>query len=137
MIISEKKVKIQNPENIVGIMRAIENSYDLHEKGKEHFYCIGLNNKNVIQYIDLISIGTVSEAIVHPREVFRLAIHRNTSAIVLAHNHPSGICNPSKEDVTTTNRVKEAGNIIGIPLLDHIIFGEDSFVSMKEDDLID
>jgi len=78
------------------------------------------------------SRGTVSETMVHPREIFKTAIIANASSIVLAHNHPSNIVTPSREDIITTNRLLEAGNIIGIPIVDHIIVSNDNYYSLKQ-----
>ncbi|MFC1671036.1 DNA repair protein RadC [Spirochaetota bacterium] len=99
---------------------------------KEEFRVIVLNNKNHLLKKSVISIGTVSEAIVHPREVFIDAIREGGSSIIVAHNHPSGVLTPSKEDLITTERIGEAGKIIGIPLLDHVIVTNSSYLSMKE-----
>lgn len=135
MIMSEKKITCSSPKIVFDLIKSIEKTYDEHEKEKEHFYCIGLNNKNVIQYVDLISIGTVSETIVHPREVLRYAIIKNVSNIILAHNHPSGNTTPSAEDIATTERLKNSCVIIGIKLLDHVIVG-DEYLSMKENNYL-
>ncbi len=78
-------------------------------------------------------MGTISEALVHPREVFREAIREAGSSIIIAHNHPSGVLTPSREDIHTTKRIKEAGEIIGIELLDHLIITESSYLSLKEE----
>lgn len=93
------------------------------ELDKEHLFVIGLNNKLVIQYIDLVSIGTATGADVHPRETFRLAVMRGAVSIIVAHNHPSGDTTPSKDDKAITHRLREAGEIIGISLNDHLIIG--------------
>jgi len=98
----------------------------------EKFFCLSLNTKNKIKKIDLVSVGTVNEAIVHPREIFRPAIKNNASAIIIAHNHPSGDVSPSKEDIETTERRFEAGKIMGIQMLDHLIVTENAYYSMKE-----
>ena len=76
--------------------------------------------------------GTINTSLVHPREVFKRALLNNASNIMVAHNHPSGDPNPSKEDIQITERLKEAGNLLGINLLDHIIVGEDKYISLKE-----
>lgn len=135
MVLSEKKVSVSSPEKIYAVIKSLLDSFDEFEQGKEHFFALGLNNRNVIQYIDLVSIGTVSESLVHPREVFRMAIHKNCSSIILSHNHPSGLTTPSTEDVNITNRLYEAGKILGIRVLDHVIIG-DGFCSMKEEHYI-
>ena len=100
---------------------------------KEEFRVLVLNSKNRILKKAVISVGTVSEAIVHPREVFRDAIREGGSAIIICHNHPSGTLVPSSEDIATTERIAGAGKIIGIPLLDHVIVTDFSYCSMKEE----
>lgn len=133
MILSEKKQAINSPENISKIIYDLLNTFDIFEREKEHFFVIGLDNQNVIQYIDLISIGTVSETIIHPREVFRFAILKNNSSLIIVHNHPSGKLVPSINDTNTTKRLIEAGKIIGILVIDHIIIGTESdYYSYKE-----
>jgi DNA repair protein RadC len=99
---------------------------------KEEFWVLVLNKKNRLLKKCAVSIGTISETIVHPREVFRCAIREGGSGIIIAHNHPSGVILPSEEDISITERVAEAGEIIGIPLIDHIIISNNAFASMKE-----
>ena len=133
MIVSQKKQKIVDPCSVGSVISSIIQSYDEFEQEKEHFYVIGLNNKNVIQYVDLVSIGTISESIVHPREVFRMAIHKGISSIIISHNHPSGDLNPSKEDLNVTERLKNGGDLLGIKLLDHVIVdNNNNFKSLQE-----
>lgn len=132
MIVSERKSKITGPREAAQVISAIVSSYEEHEQDKEHFYAIGLNQKNVIQYVDLISIGTLNESLVHPREVFRLAIMRGCNSIIVAHNHPSGEVTPSPQDVTATKRLCDAGKIIGIEILDHVITAGSNWLSLRE-----
>ncbi len=99
---------------------------------KEEFRVLVVNNKNMLLKKIIVSIGTITEAIVHPREVFRDAIKEAGSGIIVTHNHPSGNASPSKQDIDTTKRLVEAGKIVGIPLLDHIILTNSSYYSMKE-----
>ena len=99
---------------------------------KEEFRVLVLNNKNMLLKKIVVSIGTITEAIVHPREVFRDAIREAGSGIIVVHNHPSGNTTPSKQDIDTTLRLVEVGKILGIPLLDHIIMTNLSYYSMKE-----
>jgi DNA repair protein RadC len=103
---------------------------------KEVFTALIINNKNTLLKKKIISIGTVTEAIVHPREVFREAIREGGSGLIVTHNHPSGNLSPSKQDIETTGRLIEAGKIVGIPLVDHIILTTESFYSMKENGYI-
>lgn len=103
---------------------------------KEEFRVLVINNKNMLIKKSVVSIGTITEAIVHPREVFRDAIKEGGSGIIVTHNHPSGNPAPSRQDIETTKRLIEAGKIVGIPLVDHIILTDSSFYSMKENGYI-
>lgn len=104
---------------------------------QEYFIALFLNTKNhIIGKPETISIGSLSAAIVHPREVFKAAIKRSAASVLVSHNHPSGDCTPSQEDIQLTKRLVEAGNITGIEVLDHIITGFDTWLSMKESNLM-
>lgn len=105
---------------------------DMAHLDREHFRSVILNTKNRILGIKTISIGSLNSSFVHSREVFKSAIELSAQAIVLVHNHPSGICDPSPEDITVTHRLEDAGKIIGINVLDHVIIGHDSYYSMSE-----
>jgi DNA repair protein RadC len=98
---------------------------------KEHFTIICLDIRNNL-IVDDVSMGTLSASLVHPREVFKKAILNNASHVVMAHNHPSGNPSPSDEDILTTKRLVEAGKILGIAVIDHIIVTQTSYVSLKE-----
>ncbi|MNM59149.1 hypothetical protein D3C81_703940 [compost metagenome] len=91
-----------------------------------------MNTKNRVIFKEVISIGSLNAAIVHPREVFRAAIKRCSASLICAHNHPSGDSTPSPEDVNLTKRLVAAGEIIGIEVLDHVIIGGNQFYSLKE-----
>jgi DNA repair protein RadC len=99
---------------------------------KEHFVCLFLNTKNHIIARETLSVGTLNASLVHPREVFRSAIKRSSAAIICVHNHPSGDPTPSPEDITITKRLAEAGEIVGIDVLDHLVIGDGRYVSLKE-----
>lgn len=103
---------------------------------KEEFRVLVINNKNMLIKKSIVSIGTITEAIVHPREVFRDAIREGGSGIIVTHNHPSGNPAPSRQDIETTKRLIDAGKIVGIPLIDHIILTDSTFYSMKENGYI-
>lgn len=109
---------------------------DLRYLQKEHFVCLFLNTKNHVIGQETLSMGTLNSSLVHPREVFRAAIKRSSASIICAHNHPSGDPAPSPEDIHLTNRLVEAGQIIGIDVLDHIVIGDRTFVSLKEQGLM-
>lgn len=99
---------------------------------KEHFAVMLLNTKNHIMGLTEISVGSLSASIVHPREVFQAALRHAAAALILIHNHPSGDPSPSREDIQVTQRLVKAGKIMDIPVLDHVILGDNRFVSLKE-----
>ena len=99
---------------------------------KEHFLAFYLNSRNQMIRLETVSIGTLSASLVHPREVFAPAIEHTAAALIVAHNHPSGDCSPSPEDKVATRRLKESGELLGIPLLDHLIVSKSGFFSFRE-----
>ena len=103
---------------------------------REQFIIACLNTKNEPTNISVVSVGTLNKAIVHPREVFKTAILSNAASIMAFHNHPSGETTPSQQDIQLTNRLYEAGELIGIKLLDHLIIGDGTFTSLKEKDYL-
>jgi len=96
------------------------------ECDREQFICLHLDAKHHIIAVETIATGSLTMALVHPREVFKAAILSNSAAIIVAHNHPSGNPEPSEEDFTLTRRLVEAGKILGVPILDHIVIGEET-----------
>ncbi|MFW0861212.1 MAG: RadC family protein [Dethiobacter sp.] len=103
---------------------------------REHFRVVLLDSKHKVLGIEEISIGSLNTSLVHPREVFRPAIRKACASIILLHNHPSGDPTPSREDLDVTRRLSEAGRLIGIEILDHIIIGDGNFVSFREKGLL-
>ncbi|WP_245955054.1 JAB domain-containing protein [Paenibacillus flagellatus] len=97
---------------------------------------ITLDTKNKVNAIHVVSIGSLNASLVHPREVFKLAILSSSASILIFHNHPSGCPQSSPEDIQITQRLKESAEILGIDLLDHIIIGDSGFYSMKENGII-
>ncbi len=137
MIISyDKKSPITRPEDIAALLQAWLKTLDEVDRDKEHFIAILLNTRSKIKNIEIISIGIVNACLIHPREVFKRAILETSSQIIIAHNHPSGDCEPSKEDIEITERLKDAGKIIGIELLDHIVFSSHDYYSFTRNGLI-
>ena len=104
---------------------------DFGEFRKEHFLALYLNVRRELLCRETVSIGTLTQSLVHPREVFYPAILHGAASLIVAHNHPSGDPSPSGEDVATTERLKEAGKLLGIPLDDHIIAARSSFFSFR------
>ena len=105
--------------------------HDLRMEAKEHFIALHMDGKNRISCLDRISVGSLNQSIVHPREVFKTACLSSAAAILLIHNHPTGDPTPSREDMEITRRLKESGDLLGIKILDHIIIG-DSYLSFVE-----
>lgn len=121
---------IRHPSDVVPLLQ--------HYAGRnqEHFICVSLNGANEIIDTRVVSIGILTKTIVHPREVFADAIMARAASIIIAHNHPSGNSTPSKEDILITNRLYEAGSILGISILDHIILVPNgSFFSFVQNDI--
>ncbi|KAB7884529.1 RadC family protein [Poseidonibacter ostreae] len=121
----------------------ISSSRDVYEelipykdKQQEYFLCIYLDGANHLINTEVISIGTLNQSLVHPREVFSYAIEKRCASIILAHNHPSGTLEPSLSDINITKRLQEAGKILGIDILDHVIFTQSGFYSFKEEGIL-
>ena len=122
---------INGPRDVANLLMP-----DLRYQKKEHLKSLLLDTKNKVLAVRTVSIGDLSSSIVHPREVFKDAVIASAASIIVAHNHPSGDPTPSAEDVTVTKRLMQAGEIMGIDLLDHIVIGDGDFVSLKERGLI-
>lgn len=124
---SEGRYVIKSPEDAAAYLMT-----DMSSLVQEHFVVLFLNVKNEVLHKQTIFIGSLNSSIVHPREIFREAVKRSAASIICAHNHPSGNPSPSPEDIEVTQRLVEAGSIIGIELLDHLIIGDHRFISLKE-----
>jgi DNA repair protein RadC len=103
---------------------------DMSKINKENFRGLYLNSRYKLIHSETISIGTIDASIVHPREIFRPAIEHGASAIIIAHNHPSGTLKATPEDFAVTQKIKEAGDLLGIELLDHLIISKNKFISL-------
>ncbi len=124
--------KMSSPADVVGLCR-----HFLDDLPEERMLVVSLDTKNQFNNVSVVSIGTLNSSLAHPREIYKVAVKSNSSSIILAHNHPSGDPSPSKEDIDITKRLREAGDILGIRLLDHIIIGEnDKYISLKEMDIL-
>jgi DNA repair protein RadC len=132
MIIRERtKDVIVHPKAVNKILQAVLASMSEVERDKEHFFVFGLDARNQLKFLDISSTGTLNYNLVHPREVFRLAILKGCAAIIVSHNHPSGNLEPSDEDLSLTRRMVEAGKLLGIEVMDHVIVGDEGFTSLK------
>ena len=117
---------------IAGVEDALAQLHDIRNHKKEHFVALYLNARNELLHREEISVGTVNASIVHPREVFAPALEHNATAVIVAHNHPSGSPDPSPEDFEVTSRLKEAGKLLGIYLRYHLILTKDSHASIQQ-----
>lgn len=124
-----KTRSIHDPEDAVRIINAV---LDLENEAQEVLCEILLDNQNNVVGVMEITRGSINASVCHPREVFRGAIMHNAASIILFHNHPSGMVEPSREDISVTERIKKAGKIMDIPLLDHIIVGNGTHTSLKQ-----
>ncbi|EGQ22620.1 RadC family protein [Sporosarcina newyorkensis] len=123
----QDRYKIRSPEDAANYLMT-----DMSSLNQEHFVALFLNVKNEVLHKQTIFIGSLNSSIVHPREVFREAFKRSAASMIISHNHPSGDTTPSREDIEVTKRLMEAGAIMGIDVLDHIIIGDQKFISLKD-----
>ncbi len=124
----ETKIVLNSSQKIYEYMR-----YELWDKKQEYFYCLYINTKKELIERKLLFMGTINRSIVHPREIFKNAYLCSASGIICIHNHPSGNIKPSKEDIYLTKSLVELGKMNGIPIIDHIIIGDNSYYSFYEE----
>ena len=122
---------IRRPEDTLPVLEA-----ELGSRSAEVFLALAMNTKNHVVAILPVSSGSLNASIVHPRELFQRAILANCASLILAHNHPSGDPTPSPEDISLTRKLVEAGQLLDIPILDHIVLGYAKYVSFKERGLL-
>ena len=130
--LKNSKLQIQDSRHVARVFLDLLMLEDSIDREKEHFYVMHLDVKSRVKLVELVSIGTLTSALISPRETFRRAVCQGSAAIIVAHNHPSGEAEPSDEDTKVTKLLFEAGTILGIKLLDHVIFATDSFYSFRE-----
>lgn len=126
MLKEKQSVLVLSPRNVW------ENCKDIRDSKREHFIVFYLDIRNQEIKREIISIGTLNASLVHPREVYETAIRISAAQIIVAHNHPSDSTEPSNDDLILTKRLVEAGKILGIELLDHVIITKTSFISLKK-----
>lgn len=130
ILLSKSTLRLLSPDDVIKAVAFIK------ERKREHFVGVYLNARSEIITVHTISIGTLDASIAHPRDVFSPAIHHNAAAVIIAHNHPSGDPEPSDADIELTIRIREAGKILGIQLLDHIIVSSKTTLSLKQEGYI-
>jgi len=123
---SIKWTPISNPKDVFEYLKPLQ------EKDREHFLAIFLNAKNIPLGVNLVSIGHLTGSIVSVRESFKAAIMASAGAVIFAHNHPSGDPSPSDADILITQKLKDAGDLLGIPVHDHIIVGHECYYSFRD-----
>ncbi len=121
---------IRRPADVVPYVR------EIIDKKQEHFVCLSLSGAAEVLASRVVSVGLLDAALVHPREVFADVVTDRAASVVLAHNHPSGVCEPSAEDLTLTRQLVEAGHMLGIPVVDHVIVSRGGIVSLRERGLL-
>lgn len=124
--VAQERFTIRSPNDAYEYLR------DMEHLTQEHFVVLGLNTKNQILFRQTVFIGSLNACIVHPSPIFQLLIKRNCASAIVAHNHPSGNPSPSQEDIQVTKRLMEAGEVMGVEILDHLILGTDTYISLKE-----
>ena len=125
-----RRPPLKTPDDVAGLVRS-----RLKGKKKEYFLALLLDTRNRLIKAAEISVGSLDSSIVHPREVFKEAISASAAAVIFVHNHPSGDPEASEDDVNLTKRLAEAGEVVGIEVLDHIIIGDNKYTSLKRDGL--
>ena len=133
-VVRERRPKYPAPRSVRDA-RAVADAFAEHfaPLDREHFVVLLLDGKNRIVGFNVVSIGSLTAALVHPREVFKAAILSNAAALILVHNHPSGDPTPSAEDRAITERLRQVGELVGIRVLDHVVIGDEGqFVSLAE-----
>ncbi len=123
---AEERFTIRSPQDAYDYLK------DMQYLKREEFVCLGLNTKNEIMFRETIFTGSLNASIVHPRETFLPLIKRCCASASVAHNHPSGQPQPSREDIDVTKRLSEVGKVVGIEILDHLIIGAEKYISLKE-----
>lgn len=123
--------ELSSPRAVFEFMRRRARGLD-----REHFWRIDLDARSRPLGVETVSVGTLSASLVHPREVFKAALIQGAAGIIVCHNHPSGDTTPSAEDKDATNRLRRAGDLLGVPLLDHVVLAEQRFFSFKDAGLI-
>jgi DNA repair protein RadC len=134
VVLRNSTIKITEPQDVAKVFQDLLSLEDKIDQDKEHFYVMHVNARQQVHLVELVAIGTLDHAEIHPRETFRRAIIGGAYSIIVAHNHPTGDVTPSAADSTTTRSLHDAGQILQIPLLDHIIFTDtqETFFSFQE-----
>jgi len=132
----EQKIRELNSDDLFKVMQQILLRENKIRRNQEHFWTIGLNKNNKILFIELIGLGANNRVAADPPDVFRMAIYKLASKVILAHNHPSGNLSPSKTDLNFTDKMLKSGRILNIEVIDHIIITESGYMSFEKEGMI-
>jgi DNA repair protein RadC len=130
--LKDSKLKVGSVQETVKVFKDLLMLEDAIAQDREHFYVMHLDIRSRVKLVEVVSVGTMTSSLVHPRETFRRAIAEGAASIIIAHNHPSGEADPSDEDTKVTKLMFEAGQLLGITMLDHIVFSSDGYFSFRE-----
>jgi DNA repair protein RadC len=133
--LKDSKIKVGSAKESAKVFQDLLALEDKIEQEKEHFYVMVLDIRGRIKLVEVVFVGTLTSSLVHPRETFRRAIVEGAASIIVAHNHPSGEADPSDEDTKITKQLFEAGQVLGITMLDHIIFSKECYFSFRENEV--
>ena len=136
ILLENTRLIVTTPQVVWRALRRWFRRIDRLQRNQEHGFVLILDARNRVTVVDVIGLGTLNSVMIHPREVYRRAITHSAASIVVAHNHPSGDCTPSDADVLATQRLVQAGHVVGIELVDHIIFSWRGFYSFREQNRI-
>lgn len=131
-----QKIMCNGSKQVYKIVWGLIKAMQLFDRDKEHFFVIGINRTYIMRYIDHVSTGTMHGTIAEPREVFRNAIHLGASCIILAHSHPSGSLIPSQADIQVTKELVEAGKLLRIEVVDHVIVSGEGYYSFSDEGML-
>ncbi|MEO0903074.1 MAG: JAB domain-containing protein [Bacteroidota bacterium] len=133
----EQKIKVLNSYDIYRVMQQVLLRENKIRRNQEHFWVVGLNTKNKILFIELIGLGAVNRVNADPPDVFRMAIYKLATKVILVHNHPSGSTDVSKGDHEFTDRMLKVGKLININVIDHLVITEEGFTSFEDKGIMD
>src|SRR5512135_2717678 len=125
------QIKITDAAHVAAVFRDLLALEDAIARDTEHYFVMHLDTGHTVKLVELVSIGVLDSAQVHPRETFRRAIAEGSASIIVAHNHPSGTVTPSDDDIRATDTLHQAGQLLDIPLIDHIVFTSDAYFSFR------
>jgi DNA repair protein RadC len=135
VLLRHNKMTIRDAADVAKVFQDLLRLEDKIDRDKEHFYVMHLDSHRRINLVELVAIGTLTDTNVHPRETFRRAVVEGSYSILVAHNHPSGDVTPSEADVLVTEKLRKAGDLLQIPLLDHIVFSATTYYSFQKHDM--